>query len=93
MVNGYVTLPDGVSKQTIAQAIENLENDIINQNNLISGYKAEIAELENGQSSTEQMIANYEKLIAQYEAQVEVYEKQVADAKATLDAATAAQGE
>lgn len=93
VVNGSVQIDEYGSTQTIADAINSLQTDIQNLNSNIANYKRQIAQIEEGQTNSEYWIEYYQKQIAHYEAQVEVYEKEVADAKATLDAATAAQGE
>lgn len=94
VVNGYVQTDEFGSTQTIAAAISSLQTDIQNlNNNVIAGLKRQIAQIENGQTNSEYWIEQYQTQIAMYEAQVQVYEKEVADAKATLDAATEAQGE
>ncbi|MDE5723303.1 MAG: hypothetical protein K2H99_03860 [Paramuribaculum sp.] len=83
------------AKYTFDQAIAYAEREISNANRSISGYKQQIAQLESadGGQITALAIEYLEGQIAIAEAELPALEKIVADTKAALDAATAAQGE
>lgn len=93
VVDGSVIV-DGMNF-SFDSAISYAENKIANSNRLISAYKQQIAQLESadGGQITALAIEYLEGQIAIAEAELPALEKIVADTKAALDAATAAQGE
>lgn len=93
VVRGNVIV-DGVN-MTFDQAIESAERQIANAINTISAAKQEIANIEIAEADQLKALAieRLEAEIAIAEAEIPALEKIVADTKAALDAATAAQAE
>lgn len=93
VVRGNVIV-DGVN-MTFDQAIESAERQIANAINTISDAKREIANIEIAEADQLKALAieRLEAEIAIAEAEIPALEKIVADTKAALDAATAAQAE
>lgn len=94
VVRGNVTVEDGV-KMTFDQAIEYAEQQIANAIDTISAAKQQIANIEIAEADQLKALAieRLEAEIAIAEAEIPALEKIVADTKAALDAATAAQAE
>lgn len=94
VVDGKISI-DGNEFRTLDLAINYAESKISAANNLISNYKQQIAELEiaEGDQLKALTIEKLEAEIAIAEAEIPALEKIVADTKAALDAATAAQAE
>lgn len=93
VVSGNVIV-DGMN-MTFDQAIESAERQIANAINMISFAKQEIANIEIAEADQVKALAieRLEAEIAIAEAEIPALEKIVADTKAALDAATAAQAE
>lgn len=93
VVRGNVIV-DGIN-MTFDQAIEHAERQIANAINTISAAKQEIANIEIAEADQLKALAieRLEAEIAIAEAEIPALEKIVADTKAALDAATAAQAE
>lgn len=93
VVRGNVIV-DGVN-MTFDEAIESAERQIANAINTISAAKQEIANIEIAEADQLKALAieRLEAEIAIAEAEIPALEKIVADTKAALDAATAAQAE
>ncbi|MDE5921006.1 MAG: hypothetical protein K2G82_05260, partial [Paramuribaculum sp.] len=93
VVDGQIMI--GSNEYTIDKAIAHAEDQIASSNSLISGYKQQIAQFESadGGQITALSIEYLEGQIAIAEAELPALEKIVADTKAALDAATAAQAE
>ena len=94
VVRGNVIVDDGLT-MTFDDAIEYAERQIANAINMISHAKQDIANIEIAEDDqlTALAIERLEAEIAIAEAEIPALEKIVADTKAALDAATAAQAE